>query len=216
MSVFVDIPLDPDAPEARRWLLDELSRPRYQEAKPTWFDQASKAFWDWVASLFSGAGGGDGAQVATIVVIVIAAVVTATVVIVGIPRRSRRRRGPDAVFGAGDERSAADLRAASVAAARAGDWTTAIEERFRAIAMECVERTIIGMLPGTTAGELARLLGSVFPDHAGRLRRGARLFDGVRYLDEPGRAADYEELVALDEEIRALRPALHETVAAPS
>ena len=33
-----DVPVDPDAPEARDWLLDELSKQQYQAAKPTFID----------------------------------------------------------------------------------------------------------------------------------------------------------------------------------
>ena len=49
-----DIPVVPDAPEARRWLLEELSRPEYREAEPTAFDLAAQAVRDWLAALLSG------------------------------------------------------------------------------------------------------------------------------------------------------------------
>ena len=37
------VPVDPEPPEARQWLVDELSKPQYQAAKPTLFDQIAKA-----------------------------------------------------------------------------------------------------------------------------------------------------------------------------
>ena len=38
-----DPPLDPDATEARRWVLDELANPEYRAAEPTAFDLFAQA-----------------------------------------------------------------------------------------------------------------------------------------------------------------------------
>jgi len=46
-----DVPVDPEPPEARQWLVDGLSKPQYQAAKPTLFDQIAKAISDWFSSL---------------------------------------------------------------------------------------------------------------------------------------------------------------------
>ena len=55
------VPVDPDADQARRWIVAELSKPEYQAAQPTLFDRVSAAFWDWLTSLdLSGAGVGRG------------------------------------------------------------------------------------------------------------------------------------------------------------
>ena len=56
----IDVPVDPSSPEAQEWLREELARPQYQAAKPTWFDLVSKAVQDWLASLFQGPGGSAG------------------------------------------------------------------------------------------------------------------------------------------------------------
>ena len=47
----VGVPVEPDAPDARELLLDELSDPAYAEAQPTWFDLLSQAVVDWFSSL---------------------------------------------------------------------------------------------------------------------------------------------------------------------
>jgi hypothetical protein len=50
-EVLLRIPVDPDSPEAKQWLIDELSKPQYQAAKPTWFDLLAKSINDWLSSL---------------------------------------------------------------------------------------------------------------------------------------------------------------------
>ena len=47
----VTAPLDPDAQEARRLLLEELADPRYRAAEPNWFDRLVQAVRDWFTSL---------------------------------------------------------------------------------------------------------------------------------------------------------------------
>jgi hypothetical protein len=54
------------------------------------------------------------------------------------------------------------------------------------------------------------MAGAVFPEHATRLRAGGTAFDGVRYLGSPGSEAEYLSLLALDDELRAARPAMAE------
>jgi len=69
----LEIPVDPDAPEARRWVVEELSKPEYASAQPTAFDLAMQAIRDWIASLFEGATGVPGPLLALLAVLVVAA-----------------------------------------------------------------------------------------------------------------------------------------------
>ncbi|WP_431220478.1 DUF4129 domain-containing protein [Leifsonia xyli] len=204
--VHVDIPVDPSSPEAQQWLRDELARPEYQAAKPTWFDLASKAVQDWLASLFQGPGGDAGPVLLLVVVIVIAGLIVAAFLVFGRPRANRRsaleRRS---LFGSDGPRSAADLRSSAERAARAGDWVLAIEEQFRAIAAAMDERTLVRVTPGTTATEFAQHAGTVAPDERETLREAARSFDEVRYLDRPGTEAAFQRLVALDQRLQRVR-----------
>ncbi|HEY2556918.1 MAG TPA: DUF4129 domain-containing protein [Diaminobutyricibacter sp.] len=201
------IPVDPDAPQAHDWLVQELAKPEYQAAKPTWFDLASKAVQDWLSSLFS-AGSGTFSGVLLIVILVLAvALLVIAFVVFGLPRINRRSGlRTDALFGAQDTRDAATLRDSAERAARAGDWTLAVEERFRAIAQSLDERTIVMLTPGTTANDFAARAATAVAAERQRLMNAARTFDGVRYLGRSASPDQYGELVALDTALQAARP----------
>jgi hypothetical protein len=200
-----DIPVDPSSPEAQEWLRDELARPEYQTAKPTWFDLASKAVQDWLDSLFQGPSGSAPSLLLVVIVLVVAGLIVAAFVLYGRPRANRRsaleRRS---VFGS-ELRSAAELRAAAEEAARHADWTTAIEERFRAVAASLHERTLVSVSPGTTAAEFSHRAAAAVPAEAEALLASARAFDEVRYLGRPGTESAYRQVVALDQRLHAVR-----------
>lgn len=202
-----DIPVDPSSPEAQEWLREELARPEYQSAKPTWFDLAAKAVQDWIESLFQGPAGSAPSVILVAIVLVLAGLIVAAFLIYGRPRLNRRSAVETRSLFGSELRSAAELRASAESAARAGDWTTAIEERFRAIAAALHERTLVRVSPGTTATEFAQRAAGVFPDEADPLRAAARSFDEVRYLDRPGTESAYQQAVALDQRLEAARVA---------
>lgn len=202
------VPVEPDGDEGRRLLSDELAKPTYQEAKPTLFDLIAKAIGDWLASLFEGAGGATGAVGLAILIGIVVALVVVAFLVFGRPRLERRRSAPHALFGEDDTRDAAELTRSAEAAARGGDYTTAIAEMFRALARQLSERTLVDVTPGTTAGGFARSASIVFPDAASRLHAASSSFDGVRYLGRPGAADDYERMAALRRELASARPAL--------
>src|SRR5690606_2815683 len=102
--------------------------------------------------------------------------------------------------------TAADHRAAAGRHAAAGQWAEAIRERLRAIGRDLEERVILDARPGRTADELAIEAGAVLPEHAERLREGARIFNDVWYGDRPGTEEGYATLTALDEALRAVKP----------
>jgi hypothetical protein len=192
------VPVNPDAPEAQRWIESELAKPEYQAAKPTWFDIASKAVIDWIGSLFQGPGGNAGPVLLTVIVLLVAGLIVAAFFIFGRPRLNRRAAANRSVFGPDDTRTAAELRGSAATAARTGEWVVAIEEQFRAIAQSLDERTIVTVSPGTTATEFAALAAAAVPAERESLVAAARIFDGVRYLDRPGTESHYQQLVALD------------------
>lgn len=204
-----DIPVDPSSPQAQEWIREELAKPEYQAAKPTWFDIAAKAVQDWIESLLQGPTGDAGPVLLLVVVLVIAALIVAAFVIFGRPRVNRRSsldRRP--LFGADDARSAQELRRSAQSAANDGDWVLAIEEQFRAIAVGLDERTLVRVTPGTTATHFAATASAVLPNEREQLTEAARSFDAVRYLDRPGSAAAYQQLVALDQRLQQARPVL--------
>ncbi|MFF2052746.1 DUF4129 domain-containing protein [Leifsonia sp. NPDC058194] len=204
-----DIPVDPTGPQGQEWIRGELAKPEYQAAKPTWFDIASKAVQDWIDSLLRGPTGDAWPVLLLVVVLVIVALIVVAFVIFGRPRVNRRSaldRRP--VFGADDARSADELRRSAQAAANGGDWVLAIEEQFRAIAVGLDERTLVTVTPGTTATHFAAAAAEVLPNERHSLTDASRAFDAVRYLDRPGTAAAYQQLVALDQRLLEARPTL--------
>jgi uncharacterized protein DUF4129 len=205
-GVRLDIPVDPDAPHARDLLLNELSNPAYQAAKPTWLDIVSKAVGDWLGSLLSNTAG-VGNPLAIVGIVVVVCLVVGAVIIFGLPRLNRRRRVSGGLVDVHDQRTAAELRRAAEDAAARGDFAAAIAEMYRAAATGLAERTIIALNPGTTAHEVAVRAGAAFPDHRAALGDGASLFDDVRYLGRAGDADGYARVSALEAALRASRPA---------
>jgi hypothetical protein len=198
----LDVPVDPDAPEATELLITELSKAPYQAARPTLFDLAAKAVSDWLNSLQLGAAQGPPALgLAVVIAIVVAAVVVALLVF-GLPRLNRRSRVTGSLFGDDDSRSAARIRQDAERAAASGDYSTAVVEMFRSIARGLAERTIVTTTPGTTARDFATRTGSVFPGLAERLVQSAASFDGVRYLGRTGTLAEYEAMASLERDLR--------------
>ena len=203
-----EVPVDPDAGEARRQIIEELAKPEYEAARPTWFDQLSAAVRDWFESLRIG---GDGpvqwVALAGIAVVVLAALVTAFLVF-GLPRLNRRGSASGALFGDDDARSAEQMRRAAADAAARSDWPVAIEETYRAIARGMAERTIVTTTPGTTALSFAGRASAAFPARADDLHAAAVAFDEVRYLGGAGSAETYTSIAALEVALRSTRPVL--------
>lgn len=198
----------PDGDEARRWAEEELSNPRYADAKPTWFDLMARDIGNFIRDLFtSGNGASIGPSALIIVTVVIAAALIAALIIWGRPRSARAVRRPHAgLLGASDDRSAAQLRADAERSARAGDWDAATILRFRAIARSLLERDLIDPAPGATAQAIAREASGVFAQEASAMRTAATAFDDVRYLGHPADEQVYRAIAATDDRLRALRP----------
>lgn len=202
-----DLPVEPEAPEARRWLIEELSRPEYREAEPTAFDLAAQAVRDWLFGLFDGGGGLPAPLLLALAIAVVLVLVIVGLLVFGLPRRRRRRAASAPFFDDGDTRSLAELRRAADAAAAEGRLDVAIEERFRAIVRGAVDRELVRVHPGTTAHGFAGSASAPFPSFGSRLEAAAGVFDAVRYLGRPGTRTDVDELAALDAELDRAVPA---------
>lgn len=202
-----ELPLIPDADEARRWAEQELADPVYRAAEPTWFDRAAQSVVDAVVSLFSGdLPPGAGPALAVGALVLIAALLVVALLIWGRPRRLVRSRDAVDLFGEPEGRTAAELRRAAAAAADDGRWEEATVLRLRALARGLSERVLVEPAPGATVHAFARAAAAVFPGEADALARAADLFDDVRYLRRPGSPAGYAQLAALDERLIAARP----------
>jgi hypothetical protein len=213
--VRLDVPVDPDSGEAQRWVIQELSKPEYRAAQPTWFDRASKAFWDWLQSLKIDGGPGVQGPILIVALIAIIAALVAAFFIFGAPRLNRRSAVSGALFGHDDARDASGMRRSAENAAAQADWVLAIEEIFRSIARGLAERTLVTVSPGTTARDFAVRAGVVLPGFSERLNAAASAFDDVRYLGRDGTEAAYRAAADLERDLRTTRPAVQSMVAAP-
>ena len=142
---------------------------------------------DWFVELFEGASGMPGPLLALLVLVVVVVLVVVGLLVFGLPATaatapSRRAALRRPATGA----TSRALRRAAVAAAEAGDWPLAIEERYRAIVRGIVDRDLVRVHPGTTARGVADAAAVPFPAHADALRSAAADFDAVRYLGRPG------------------------------
>lgn len=203
----LDVPVDPDADQAREWIIRELSKPPYRAAEPTWFDQLASAFWDWLSSLEFGSTGAPGLIWALIAVLVIGSLV-AVYFLFGAPRRNRRASVTGVLFGADDQRDSAALRRSAADAAASDDFELAIEELFRAIARGLTERSVVDTFPGTTASAFAASAAQHFARVRDALSTSARDFDDVRYLGRPGTESSYRRMLELDSTLQASTPDL--------
>ncbi len=215
LGVPVTVPVDPNAPEAQRWLLEELAKSPYRAAQPSPLDQLAQQINDWINSLIDGLGQlqipGGGGLLALLIGLAVAVLLVIAFLLFGLPRLTRRSSVVGELFGEDDVGDAAALRRDAERSASTGDFTTAIVELFRALARGLDERALVSAYPGSTARDLAERAGAVFPDASRRLQDAAGTFDGVRYLGVTGTREQWELLVALERELRAARPPRQES-----
>jgi hypothetical protein len=209
------VTLGPD--EARRLLERELERPDYDGARATWWDRASRQLLEWLGSFRPG-GGLDspafGQSVLWIAVVVLVAVAVVVVVARGLPRRRARTARSDdgSVFDDDDLRSARELGDAARSALRAGEWSAAVLDGYRAIARGLAERDLVPEVPGATARAVAGRAGPWFPEHADRIDRAARSFDDVRYLGAAADETTARSVLDTEASVRTTRPATESAV----
>ncbi|NUT70007.1 DUF4129 domain-containing protein [Pseudarthrobacter sp. C4D7] len=198
-------PLLPGADEARRWAAEELAKPEYRDAAPSWLDTVWQNFLDWLLSF--GGSPGDAAPVPSPVIALVIAAIIAAAVLLARPRLNARARQSADLFERETALAAQDYRARAEAAAADGRWGDAVVDRFRAVVRSAEDRTILEPQPGRTADEAAQALSVPFPGESRRLSRAAASFDGIRYGNRPAGSAEYREMAALDEALDALKPA---------
>lgn len=205
-------PLDPSGDEAQQWVLEELAKQDYQAAKPTLWDRISKAFLDWIGSLFGAPEGtgpfGLSVSWLTIVLLVLLLVGIFFLIFrfVGSTAKSSLAQADAVVFLDGDERSVRELRAAAKAATDRGDFALAASEQFRAIARSLGDRTVIVLRPGSTAHHVEFQAAKAFPSDARALATAASVFDRARYFDKPVTEPEWRAVAELDTRLESLAP----------
>jgi hypothetical protein len=198
-----DVPVEPGADEARRWLEHELLQPVYDD-RPSLLERIL----DWIGSLFDDVPvlGLDGRVAALVVVAVLVVVAGIALWVAGPVRRARSTRGSGTVLGRDDTRTAAQLRAAADSAASRGDWHEAVAERFRAVVRSLEERTVLDERPGRTAHEAVEVAALRLPASGAALRDAGTLFDDVVYGGRAAGQADDARLREVDVAVAAERP----------
>ena len=213
-SVLAGPLLDPSREVAREWARRELGDPAYARARPGWVTRLARWLLARLQDLQVPDGLAPGRTLGLVLLLVLlAGVVTMVLTRTGPLRRAGRTNRAGAVL---DEhrRGAAEHRSLADEAAAAGRWTTAVRERFRAVARSLEERTVLDERAGRTALETATEAGGAMPAVSVDLRSAARLFDDVVYGGRPATAAHDRQLRQLDDQVAAARPLL-DPVAAP-
>ena len=203
LALLADPPLDPSPDEAREALRRELLAPDYhdQDLVQRLLDRLQSVLDRTVEAAVATP------PLQTLVAMVVAVGLAAALGwLLSRARRgaTRRRAGAPGVHPA-ERVSAARLRARAEAALAEGRPSEAFVEGFRALARRQVERGRLADEPGTTAHEVATVLGAALPDRRRRVQATADRFDAVRYGDRVATAEQVREVLALDDDLRGAR-----------
>lgn len=202
-----EIPVDPTAPEARRWAEEELSREAYNPNPGNIFTRIGEWIMDFLGGLFSGQVGNSNPLVTALILIFVVLAVILTLLYASRVRRVRRvttARTSHALFD--DARPSAELLSDARAALARGDFSAAFLDGYRAIIRSLDERVLIDDRPGLTAQEASGLALTPFPDFAPTWSWAATTFDAVCYGTHRAREADVRSLLDFGQQVAAARP----------
>lgn len=202
--------INPDGPEARRWLLEELAKDDYRDERPLlsriieWIGDVLRE----LLSRFTGTAVPGGGVPPILTALVVVVLLAGLALLLSRVRRERRTVSEsEAVLGDLDL-SVVEFRDRGRAAIRNGRWNDAVIEFTRAIAREAADRTLLSEAPSLTAHEIGTQLAPVFPDHAAATARAMDVFDAVRYGRYAATETDARAAQTHDETLRKARPVL--------
>lgn len=196
--------VDPD--EARRLLLEELSRGEYAHRESI-VERILRLLSQWVSSLLEGTGGGSTTGALLVAVLAVAAIALAVLVLrrTGrLRRRSALREDPH--LRADPAVGADELRRRAASARDAGRTDDAVVLALRAVVRDLSERTLLEVTDGMTAHEAAAGAARAFPELRGRLLRTASAFDTAAYSRRAADAKEAEDAVLLAEYLARTAP----------
>ncbi|SDN96483.1 protein of unknown function [Nocardioides szechwanensis] len=198
----LDPPLDPSGDEARSLLRRELLSPEYHE------QNLLERLRNWLERRIDGgvSSASDAPALQTFAtMLVVLLLVAGLVFVVTRARRTARAAQERRSVLTAEEITADQLRARALAALAEGRHEDALVDAFRALAVRQVERGRLDDTPGATAHEVAAVLAAEYPHQRSRVDDGARLFDAVLYGDRPATREQAAAVLALDDELAALR-----------
>lgn len=208
-------PPDVDPEEARRRVLEELSKAEYNDS-PGFIPWLLGLIESWLQDVVEGVDGSSPAQAALFILLIVLAAGTAVLVLrrTGLIRRSPALSVQTALDSQ-EALTAAELRDAArdaIAAARLDDATVLA---MRALVRDLDERTLLDVTAGMTAHEAVEAAAGPFPELRAQLQRGAQAFDTAAYSARPVGSKQAEDLVRLTEYIAESAPDLSELSKAP-
>jgi Domain of unknown function (DUF4129) len=195
-------PLTPGGDEAHDLVRRELLRPEYHQ------DNLFARLVDWLSRLLQDGvtSAREAPPLTTFAAMLVGLLLVAGVAwLVSRTRRTGRAPGAGRALLVEETVSAGELRARAETAFGEARYADALVDAFRASALHQIERGRIDDVPGATAHEVAVALAEAFPEQTPDLHRCAGLFDLVLY---GGRAASREQaqdVLGLDERLRARR-----------
>lgn len=206
--MLIALPLDVDdvtRDGARQAAERELIKPEYHHVKPL-FLRLVEWIWSHLNQLFGAAaaatpGGGFG------LIGIFALLVGAGLLLYfRVGRVSGSARRGEAVFDGSRLRTAAEHRAAAVAAAEQGEWDVAVRERFRALVRALEERSLLEPRVGRTADEAAAEAAVALPSAADLLAAAAGQFDEIVYGGRAASEPAYRLVADADDTVRDAKP----------
>jgi hypothetical protein len=200
-----DVPVDIDRDAARRAAAEELTDPKYRDARPNVLQQLGQWLGEQLEKLLNGLSSVVPGGIFGLLLVLVLLIVLVVVIRLRTGKVARAAKAGRAVFGE-QRRGADDYRRSAAEAAAAGRYGDAVRDRFRAVVRALEERALLDVRSGRTADEAAAEAGVLLPDVAAPLREGARLFDDVHYGGREGTEAAYRTLTELDERCRRARP----------
>lgn len=202
----MSVPVELGREAAQQAAREELAKQVYRDAGPGVTERFLRWLYEKAIGLLDGvAGVSPGGRLGVLVTLLVL-LAAAVAIRLRVGPLGRRRTSEQPLF-VGHERTADEHRAAADAHAAAGAWAEAVRERLRAVVRDLEERAVLEARPGRTADEAAREAGVTLPGCADALLDGARLFDDIWYGGRPATADSDAALRALDERVRAARPA---------
>lgn len=203
-------PPDVDPDEARRRMLEELSKSEYDDS-PGFIPWLLGLLESWLMDVLAGIDGSSTAQAGLFILFIVVVAVIAVLVMrrTGMIRRSTSL-SVETALDTPEVLTAVELRAAARDAVSAGRLDDATVLAVRALVRDLDERTLLDVTAGMTAHEAAEAASGPFPELRGRLQLAARSFDTAAYSFRSVSAKQAEDVVRLTEYIAESTPDLTE------
>lgn len=197
-----DVPVLPDAEEARRLAEAELAKSDY-EYSTGFIHRALRQISDFLNDLFSGMHAGPVANPWLVLILIVAVVVVALVFFsrVRVSARTSEARATSAVLFA-DDADSAELMERALAYLRQGNCTAAFLDLYRSTIRHADERALIHDRPGLTAQEAATQVAALDGECCRQFPRQANIFDAASYGDHVVSQQQVEALLHLDSLVR--------------